>query len=373
MKVQFHHNELRPLIKEGYDKVYDAMSRLMTPEELIFAKWEAGFGGVLQWTLPKEHEWRSFSQGDNYDKQAVVNEFMRIKGIGLQKLGTNEKLKQAVYSIPSEGSIYYTITPDGKYHVMLTAWGYSFPTQAPITDITWVLPAGSQDTTARFIENGNPMVNLPIKIHRKVVVLNHTLDENGEKYFGKLVPGDELLIEVPSHNKMLTLKVVPGQMVYTFDLTIAQQPYHHTPTIPTPTIPTVPQTPDNEPEEIVVDRTVKIQLVGCDGKPIGNRAVNIMQRGNAGVGKLTDASGCIYLCNNDLAAGSTLKIQIKDAAQQPQYSDFEMVVEDKEDDYVIVYHEKKRSWWWLYLLLFLVAVALAYVVIELAANTPIHF
>lgn len=98
-----------------------------------------------------------------------------------------------------------------------------------------------------------------------------------------------------------------------------------------------------------------------------------MQRGNAGVGKLTDASGCIYLGNDDLAAGSTLKIQIKDVAQQPQYSDFEMVVEDKEDDYVIVYHEKRRSWWWLYLLLILVAIALAYVVIALAANTPIHF
>lgn len=82
MRVQIHYNELRPLIKEGYEKVYDAMSRLLAPEEMIFAKWEAGFGGILQWTLPNDYTWRNFTQGDNYDKQAVINEFMRLKAIG---------------------------------------------------------------------------------------------------------------------------------------------------------------------------------------------------------------------------------------------------------------------------------------------------
>ena len=100
-------------------KFYDAMSRLLAPEEMIFAKWEAGFGGILQWTLPNDYMWRNFTQADDYDKQVVINEFLRLKEIGEKKLGTNERLKQAVYSIPSEASVYYTVTPDGKYHVML--------------------------------------------------------------------------------------------------------------------------------------------------------------------------------------------------------------------------------------------------------------
>ena len=104
MRVQINHNELRPLIKEGYEKVYDAMNRLLAPEDMIFAKWEAGFGGILQWTLPQDYTWRNFTQADDYDKNEIIGEFMRQKEIGSKKLGTNEKLKEAVYSIPSEAS-----------------------------------------------------------------------------------------------------------------------------------------------------------------------------------------------------------------------------------------------------------------------------
>ncbi len=266
MRVQIHYNELRPLIKEGYEKVYDAMSRLLAPEEMIFAKWEAGFGGILQWTLPNDYTWRNFTQGDNYDKQAVINEFMRLKAIGEKKLGTNERLKQAVYSIPSEASVYYTVTHDGKYHVMLTAWGYSFPTQAPLTDITWQLPAESQDTTVRFIENGKPMVNLPFDIHRNGIVLHHQLDEKGEKYFGKLTPGSELYIEVPSLSRRLMLTVVPGQTVYTFDMTTAEPRKPHA-AVDEPEVPETPEEETEETEEIICgERTIKIQFIGWDGK-----------------------------------------------------------------------------------------------------------
>lgn len=362
MKVQIHHNELRPLIKEGYQKVYDGMRKLLAPEEMIFAEWEAGFGDILQWKLPDDYQWCNFTQGDTYDKQAVINELLRTKELALKKLGTNERLKQNVFSIPSEASIYYTVAPDGRYRVMLTAWGYSYPTKAPVTDFTWVLPPDSQDTTVRFIENGIPVANLPINLLRKEHVVHHKLDEKGEKFFGKLLPGEELKIEIPSHNRVVTLTVVQGQIVYTFDLTIAQQQVK-------PEIPKVPVVPDDTHKEPIKNRMVKIQFIGCDGNPIANRIVSIAKRGNIGIENATDESGCIYLTNSNLAAGNILKLHINDAPQQPKFADVEMVVEDKEDDYVIVYQEKKSSWWWLYLLLLLAAAVLAYFVIAFAVTT----
>lgn len=372
MRVQIHHSELRPLIKEGYEKVYDAMGRLLAPEEMIFAKWEAGFGGILQWTLPNDYQWRSFTQADDYDKQSVINEFLRLKAIGEKKLGTNERLKQAVYSIPSEASVYYTVTPDGKYHLMLTAWGYSFPTQAPMTDITWQLPAGAQDTTVRFIENGEPMVNLPFDIHRNGIVLHHKVNENGEKYFGKLSAGTELYIEVPSLSRRLTLSVTPGQTIYTFDLTQQR-------TVP-PVVPPqeeIPEPPaeeetEEETEEIICGtRKIKVQLIGCDGKPIARRSVMMNQPDKYSTGETTDDNGCIYLSSADFIEGKAIEIRVPDVDGQPRYADASMVIEPEENDYAIIYSEHHSYSLWLKILLGILAAALAVLTIWGAVITDI--
>lgn len=372
MRVQIHYNELRPLIKEGYEKVYDAMSRLLAPEEMIFAKWEAGFGGILQWTLPNDYTWRNFTQADNYDKQAVINEFMRLKAIGEKKLGNNERLKQAVYSIPSEASVYYTVTPDGQYHVMLTAWGYSFPTQAPLTDISWQLPAESQDTTVRFIENGKPMVNLPFDIHRNGTVLHHQLDGKGEKYFGKLTPGSELYIEVPSFSRRLTLTVVSGQTVYTFDMTTAEPRKPHI-AADKPEVPETPEEKTGEEEEIICgERTLKIQFIGCDGKPITGRTATLTQNRGKQTEVTTDDTGCVYLSGNDFADGSAVRSHINDAPEQPVYADADIVIEPGEDEYAVVYTERRStSGPWLALILGILAAGLAALTIWGAVVTDI--
>ncbi len=371
MRVQINHNELRPLIKEGYEKVYDAMSRLLAPEEMIFAKWEAGFGGILQWTLPNDYMWRNFTQADDYDKQAVINEFLRLKEIGEKKLGTNERLKQAVYSIPSEASVYYTVTPDGKYHVMLTAWGYSFPTQAPMTDITWQLPAGAQNTTVRFVESGEPMVNLPFDIHRNGVVLHHQSDENGDKYLGKLSPGTELHIEVPSMSRRLTLAVTGGQEVYTFDLTVAKPRIQEIPEVHEEVAHEEVHEKEDEPEEIICGaRTIRVQYIGCDGQPIKGRSIMLSQNGRL-TETATDDSGNIYLNGNDFADDTAIKSHIGDVAQQPGYSDCSFTIEPGEDDYDIVYSERKQSRTWLTALLLLLGAGLAFLTIWGALMTDI--
>lgn len=371
MKVQIHHNELRPLIKEGYEKVYDAMGRLLAPEEMIFAKWEAGFGGILQWTLPGDFQWRSFTQADDYDKQAVINEFLRLKAIGEKKLGTNERLKQAVYSIPSEASVFYTVTPDGNYHVMLTAWGYSFPAQAPMTDITWHLPAGAQDTTVRFIENGAPMANLPFDIHRNGIVLHHQADGNGEKYFGKLSTGTELYIDVPSMSRRLTLTVAPGQTLYTFDLTQQRE-------VP-PVIPPVIQEPEKpqedpkeETEEIICGtRNIKVQFIGCDGAPIKQRNIIMEQAGKRTTEETTDDNGCIYLSTADFIEGAPISLGVTKAAGQTDYADASLIIEPEENDYAIIYTERRSSNLWLNIALGITAAALAYITIRGAATLEI--
>ncbi|MDE6316790.1 MAG: Ig-like domain-containing protein [Muribaculaceae bacterium] len=356
MRVQIQHTELRPLIKEGYDKVYDAMTRLLAPEEIIFAKWEAGFGGILQWTLPNDYEWRPFTAADNYDKQAIVNEFMRLKEIGEKKLGTNERLKQAVYSIPSEASVYYAVTSDGAYHIMLTAWGYSFPAHAPVTDIKWQLPPESQDTTLRLIEDGKPMVNLPFDIHRSPVVLHHQLDDKGEKYLGKLMPGTQIFIEVPSLSRRLTLTVEPGKSVYTFDMTVARNE------IPPVTPPETHSEPEEEAEtEEVIrgDRTISVQFIGIDGKPVAARTVTLSQDNGVTTEATTDDKGFIYISESDFATGTTVTTRIVDVPDMPKYTKAAFVIEPEENEYVIVYSERSKSDFWPAILVGVLAVALS--------------
>ncbi len=247
---------------------------------------------------------------------------------------------------------------------MLTAWGYSFPTQAPMTDITWQLPAGAQNTTVRFVENGEPMVNLPFDIHRSNgVVLHHQSDENGDKYLGKLSPGTELYIEVPSMSRRLTLTVTGGQEVYTFDLTVAK-----------PRIPEIPEVheeeaheevheKEDEPEEIICGaRTIRVQYIGCDGQPIKGRSIMLSQNGRL-TETTTDDSGNIYLNGNDFANDTAIKSHIGDVPQQPGYSDCSFTIEHGEDDYAIVYSERKQSQMWLTALLLLLGACLAFLTI----------
>lgn len=352
------------------------MCRLLAPEEMIFAKWEAGFGGILQWTLPNDYVWHNFTQADNYDKQAIVNEFMRIKAIGEKKLGTNERLKQAVYSIPSESSVYYTVTPDGQYHVMLTAWGYSFPAQAPMTDIVWHLPTEAQDTTVRFIENDSPMANLPFDILRNGVTLHHKLDENGEKYLGKLTPGTELFLEVPSLSRRLTLIVAEGQTAYTFDMTTVKQ-------LTPPVIDgrgdksdgsSRTGNNDEKGDKVIIcgDRTIKVQFTGCDAKPITGRSIILTQKGGKQTEVTTDDNGCIFLDRNDFADGSIIKANITDVTGQTKYREAVFTIEPGENDYAIIYTERKTSGAWLKPLLAILAAALAFLTIWGALSADIN-
>lgn len=353
------------MIKEGYEKVYDAMGRLLDPEEMIFAKWEAGFGGILQWTLPSDLQWRCLTQGDDYDRQAVINEFLRLKERADKKLGTNEHLKKAVFSIPSEASVYYAVTPDGTYHVMLTAWGYSFPAQAPLTDITWSLPKGAQDTTVRFIENGEPMAKLPIDIHRNDIVLHHQLDEKGEHYYGKLTPGSQIFIEVPSLGKQLTLTVMPGQTLYTFDMTVAAPPV-------IPPLPPVEEPKEDPVVEIIEDkRKIKVQFIGCDGAPIKQRSVVLEQLNSPTTTETTDDNGFIYLSTSDFAEGAPITLRLPDVPDQPSYVDATMVIEAQENDYAIIYSERHGNDLWLKVLLVILAAALTVLTIWGATEVEI--
>lgn len=356
MRVQIPHNELRPLITEGYDRVYDAMERLLGPEEMIFAKWEAGFGGVIQWTLPNDRQWRCFTQADDYDKQAVINEFIRLKEIGEMKLGTNERLKKAVYSIPSEASVYYSVTPEGKYLVMLTGWGYSFPTQAPITDIEYFGPKGAQDTTARFIEDGNPMGELPVNIHRTGSILRKSLNENGEIYFGKLTPGMMLNIELPTLARTVTLTVMSGQSVYTFDMSQPKAP------VTPPPAPHDDPVQEEEVEEVVAGgRDIRVRMLnGEDMSPIRQRQVILTQAGGNTTTETTDDNGYLYFSTLDFPVGAPLEFNVPDVPQQDRYLPAELILDDEADDYELIYERITKSNLWLWILLGVLAAILTF-------------
>lgn len=358
MKVQSHSNEIRPLISEGYLKVYDALSRRLSPEEMIFAKWEAGFGDVLQWTLDPEYQWRNFSQADAYDRQNITNEFHRLCNSGVAKLGDNEKLKRAVYSVPSEANVYYTITPDGKYRIMLTAWGYAFPNKAPLTPIEWNKTPDAQDVTLRFVDNGALVDNLQFDIIRPGGhKLHKTSDNNGECHLGPITPPSTINIDIPARNIVQSIKVVAGQAFYTVDITtIVQQ-----------------QKPDEHQEDVIEEVEEEVLILndgspifnlhifhGNDGSPLASTQV-VLSTSSFRTVKTTDENGFINIDSSEIPLGTEISIEpVNNDPNGTAYPPATMLFSADETQYEIAYNDKKRSLLWLELILWLLAAAAAF-------------
>lgn len=350
MKIQAHNNELRPLVKHSYEKVYDQLSKLLSPDEFIFAKWEAGFGDVLQWTLPADKEWINLTKADNYDRNAVINEFLRLKQNGAAKLGRNSQLIESVYTVPSEAFVYYTVDPDGRYRLILTGWGYSVPRLAGGGD--WTAPdPTAQPVYVRFVENSKPMSALRFDIPRPGGFTVHlTADNNGEMFLGALRPGENMSIIIPSPANELTLSVVKGKQYYTFDLT--QDPIQIPEVIP----PTEETPSDPTPDEVAVDeeifvgrnRDISIRFINADGTPVTATEARFSQSGRNNITERLDNDGYVWLDNNDFIHGSPMTI---DLHGPQEYDPIPFMLDQGETQYEVVFRTIRKSNIWVAILL----------------------
>lgn len=351
MKVQAHNNELRPLFKENFDKVYDAIVKILPAEEVIFAKRDAGFGNQIQWSLPDDAQWQSLTQADTLDRHAVIDVFMRHKAVGESRLGKNKKLIEAIYSVPSEAHVYYAIDSDSRYRVMLTAWGYTFPYQAPETLLTHMSGQDMQDVTVKFIDNGQPAAGLNFSIYRQNRRdVCHTADAEGKFNFGSLPVGTTLQLKAPSAGRDFTLAVAKDRNLYTFDITPepAAKPEPTTPPpMPEPVEVTAHPEPEPEPPVEMVfpqrQRDISIRMIDSStGQPVKGSEVVVSAVGRPAVSSYPDEQGYIYLDNDDFTPGSTVKVEVPG---QTAYPPFDLHLEPAETQYEVIFGQTSEPRW----------------------------
>ncbi len=172
------------------------------------------------------------------------------------------------------------------------------------------------------------------------------------------MPGTQVFIEVPSLNRRLTLTVEKGKTLYTFDLT--QQRTETPPVVP----PVVEEKPEEEKKEEVEEvirgnRTISVQFIGIDGRPIAARTVTLSQDNATTTEVTTDDTGMIYLSDADFATGTTVTTRIVDVTDMPKYTKAAFVIEAEENEYAIVYSERSGSSIWPAVLVGLLAAALS--------------
>jgi hypothetical protein len=350
MKIQAQNNELRPLVRHSYEKVYDQLAKLLSADEFIFAKWEAGFGNVLQWSLPADHQWRCLTQADSFDHNAVSAEFLKQYQSAAPKLGSNHELVKNIFSVPAESYVYYTIEPDGRYRVMLTAWGYAFP-QKPACDSTLIARGkpGSQAATLRFIDCNLPAAGLQFNILRDDAAPLHRLaDNDGQYQLGAFNPGENIQIEIPSVGKTQTITIINGKAFYTIDITQAQPIIIPEPDKPTePVVDPVDHQEEPEPIDDSRRQDISIRFINPDGSPIATADDGSQVELSDSSTILTetlDDQGAIYLDKRDFAPDAKLSLNLLNTPIT--YAPISLQLEPDETQYEIVITLKQRSNLW---------------------------
>lgn len=366
MKVQIHHTEVSPLVKEGYDKVYNALRKLLPDDEFIFAKWQAGFGDLLQWSLPAEEKWMALTQADPIDRDEVIAEFIRLRDSASTKLGKNATLIKNVYSVPSENFVYYNITPEGKYRVMLTAWGYTYPRQMPMVPIVGSIDPTAQPVKLRFVDAGQPLADVAFDVPRPGNrVIHRVSDAQGENSLGALMPGSAVDIMVPSRSFTTRIEVVKGKEYYTVDLTPRQEVV--IPPVTPPVEPPVEENPFEEEvaEEVIArNRDISVRFFDSKGQPVTGAEVEFSAPHRPPVIEGLDEQGYAYLDKDDFPVNSSLTASLSPAAGRPAAK---FVLEKDETQYEIYFRETSSSNVWLEIGAWVLAAAMAYGALCMAA------
>lgn len=351
MPISVNYNEVRQLTTLGYERVYNDLKATLLPEEFIFAKWEAGFGGVLQWTLPDDIQWQKLTNANLYDRNAVISTFLTIQRAGLERLSMGRtdanllKFINDIYTVPSEDFVYYAIDANGHYRIMLAGWGHAYPNHSGLEPgMIGSQLKGRQSVSLAFTENGEPIPGLPFEIilNETQSVKNHT-DNDGRKFLGDIIPGTTISMRVPTFDATLTFTVVNGQDLYQFELGRKSTPV--IPPIETP-LPTPDPLPVEEKEEEVIiedKRDISVRFIDTDHRPIAHADARLNIPGASAIIEGLDQTGTIYLNRRDLPIGKPVEIQIMPNDSRRRYSPATVIFDSFENEYEIEFRLVRGS------------------------------
>ena len=329
MQVQTPQNQLTPLLQVNYDQIYNQLLARLTPRQMIFAKWRAGFGGIIQWDLPSGLQWRRLSEADSYDYSAVMSLLENVSSEAKQSLGTNRKMIDAVYSVPSLDYIYYSHDTNGEYKLMLTGWGYRFPNNPAVDPLTYT-PRQKQQVEILFRADDAPVGSLPVQLIRHSGHVGLNADENGILDLGTQDIDARFDFNIPSYGRSFSITVEKGRQQYVVDLSIHQ-----------PALPTVsPAAQPAEPEPINVEiDNIHVKFYGNDGQPVENATARFIQNNRevAAVGLLDGGEAVIEA--SALEAGD---VEIRLSSPTETFPIFTMDYNPAEHDYEIYFHKKTR-------------------------------
>lgn len=329
MQIQIPYNEVTPLIKIDYSRVYDDLGRTLSPQEMIFAPRRAGFGGILQWDLPAGLHWVSATRANSFDRNDAFALYNRLRQSATPKLGTHTEFINSIYSVPSADYLYCARDSQGAIHIMLVGWGYRFPRIPAVDPLSWHAE-GEQHVTLRFIENGHGVSTTMRLQHASSYTKDIASDADGNIDFGSHAPGSQFQFTIPERNRQLTFTVEKGRDTYVFDLTPAVvQP-------PTPAPAPMPQ-----PSEIAVAPEVSVRFIGENGSPITNSEARLMQGNATIIASGTDHAGMIRLASTDIPANTQLSFRLNGHSAPSAIVPF--VFDPTELEYEVRFHRVKKD------------------------------
>lgn len=333
MQIQTPQSQLTPLLHVNYDQIYNQLVARLTPREMIFAKWRAGFGGIIQWDLPQDLTWQQLSKADSYDYQACMALLENVSSEAKRTLGSNKAMIDAVYSVPSLDYVYYSRTPQGEYRIMLAGWGYRFPTSPALNPLSYSTRK-LQPVDIYFRADGEPVASLPVELVRNTSHVGLSADDSGKLNLGSQEVGATFEFFIPSYGRNFSITIEQGRQQYLVDLTVEK-------TIPEE-IPAVDIPAEPEPINLTIDN-IRIKFVNQNGSPVENATARFIQNGAevASTGLLND--GVAVIESTSLQPGT---VEVRLSSPTAQYPVFNMVNDPTELDYEVYFHEVEKSKKW---------------------------
>lgn len=332
-------NEITPLTKVDYTKIYNDLSTKLSPDEMVFAKWRAGFGGMIQWDMPADLNWVPVNSVNSFERNEAMALLRNVRASASGKLGSNVALIDAVYSIPDPSFMYVARDAGGRLRIMLCGWGYRYPKVSAINPLSWS-PDGEQPVRMKFVENGNEAIVTVNLNHASGYSKSLPTDDAGELDLGNHRPGSRFSFTVQGRDHVYTLDVVEGKSVYLYDLTVAQ------PDIPVP--PQIVDTPAPEPVEDIVVGDVRINLFEGENKPVTPARVRVRSGDRTLFEGSVDKDGSVKIQLSEFGGVSVFDVELSRGSKR--WPTVSVGYDPTETLYEIHYNEQQRSQgsgWWL--------------------------
>ena len=204
--------DIYPLIGKNIKDTYVELERILGNKN-PFAS--IGIGqGYLLWKDTRRN-WQQMIAASDIEQEAIRATKYELKKELIPLLGEDNAEK--LFTTPDDSYIYYDY--DGQdIKILITGWGYEKPVQhnvrPDIEDITKPNPV-----TIAFVRDGERLANYQFGIQLPKQVKGLWTAPDGMYGFSNLKSGSQCTLVDIKSGKRFTLRVVPGQSHYDFDIT----------------------------------------------------------------------------------------------------------------------------------------------------------